>query len=72
MKKEYDAMDSVKTRDVSKEYESVLNESKNAASIGGEEDVVKVGDKVDVGNTYADAKPISSIEEANATVDGKK
>lgn len=72
MKKEYDAMDSVKTRDVSKEYESVLNESKNAASIGGEEDVVKVGDKVDVGDTYADAKPISSIEEANATVDGKK
>jgi hypothetical protein len=33
MKSEYDKMDSITTRDVSKEYETVLNESKNAASI---------------------------------------
>lgn len=72
MKSEYDKMDSITTRDVSKEYETVLNESKNAASIDGGKDVVNGHDKLE-GDAYDVVQPIeTSTEEDIATVDGKK
>ena len=62
MRKEYDDMSKVTTRDVSKEFEAVLNESKNSANIDGGKDAVKVGDLLE-GDGYSALKPIETSTE---------